>query len=78
MWKIATPEYIIDKATKLETVFDRIVLINTRFDVIEKEFEIAYLRNEINEQAYQEKLQMLASDRSFLAIVNIGGEFMTD
>lgn len=68
----------MDKATKLETVFDRIVLINTRFDVIEKEFEIAYLRNEISEQAYQEKLQMLASDRSFLAIVNIGGEFMTD
>ena len=55
----------MDKATKLETVFDRIVLINTRFDVIEKEFEIAYLRNEISEQAYQEKLQMLASDRSF-------------
>ena len=68
----------MDKATKLETVFDRIVLINTRYDVIEKEFEIAYLRNEISEQAYQEKLQMLASDRSFLAIVNIGGEFMTD
>ncbi|MFY8351168.1 HD domain-containing phosphohydrolase [Pseudoalteromonas sp. SSM20] len=76
--KIATPEYIMDKATKLETVYDRIGLINTRFDVIEKEIEIAYLRNQLSEQTYQEQLQMLARDRSFLAIVNIGGEFLSD
>ncbi|WP_372765909.1 HD domain-containing phosphohydrolase [Pseudoalteromonas sp.] len=76
--KIATPEYIMDKATKLETVYDRIGLINTRFDVIEKEIEIAYLRNQLSEQAYNEKLQTLASDRSFIAIVNIGGEYLSD
>lgn len=76
--KIATPEYIMDKATKLETVYDRIGLINTRFDVIEKELEIAYLRNQLCEQSYNEKMAELARDRSFLAVVNIGGEFLTD
>lgn len=35
--KIATPEHIMDKRTKLETVFDRIELLKTRLEVLKRE-----------------------------------------
>ncbi len=32
--KITTPEYVVDKATKLETIYDRVHEMNTRFEVL--------------------------------------------
>lgn len=42
--KITTPEYVIDKATKLQTIHDRIDLVNTRFEVLRRDLEIELLR----------------------------------
>ncbi len=39
--KIITPEHVIDKATKLEAIFDRIHLLETRFEVLKRDQEIA-------------------------------------
>jgi HD-GYP domain-containing protein (c-di-GMP phosphodiesterase class II) len=43
--KIATPEFIIDKATKLETIFDRIELVRLRAEILKRDLEIAELKN---------------------------------
>ena len=34
--KIAIPEYVVDKRTRLQTVFDRVELVRTRFDLIDR------------------------------------------
>ncbi|WP_292435930.1 HD domain-containing phosphohydrolase, partial [Methylobacter sp.] len=48
--KIITPEYVIDKATKLEAIFDRIHLVETRFEILKRDQEIAYLRRQLADQ----------------------------
>jgi len=39
--KITTPVHVVDKATKLETIFDRINLVDTRFEVLKRDAELA-------------------------------------
>lgn len=39
--KITTPEYVIDKATKLETIYDRIHIVETRFELLKRELQLA-------------------------------------
>lgn len=48
--KIITPEYVIDKATKLEAIFDRIHLVETRFEILKRDQEIAYLKQQLADQ----------------------------
>lgn len=43
--KLATPEYIVDKATKLQTLFDRIGLIESRIKTIEKALHVKFLED---------------------------------
>lgn len=45
--KITTPVHVVDKSTKLETLFDRIHLIDTRFEVLKRDAEIAMLRAQL-------------------------------
>lgn len=45
--KITTPEYVVDKSTKLQTIFDRISLIETRFQIIAQSIENRYLNRKI-------------------------------
>jgi HD-GYP domain-containing protein (c-di-GMP phosphodiesterase class II) len=42
--KVTTPVHVVDKATKLETIFDRISLVDTRFEVLKRDLEIAALK----------------------------------
>lgn len=42
--KVTTPVHVVDKATKLQTIFDRIHLIDTRFEVVRRDEELAMLR----------------------------------
>jgi HD-GYP domain-containing protein (c-di-GMP phosphodiesterase class II) len=89
--KVTTPVHVIDKATKLETIFDRIHLINTRFEILKRDAEISFLNQKMAaiesgnltvipelEAAFQQKLAQYSSDQDFLRICNIGGEFMSD
>jgi HD-GYP domain-containing protein (c-di-GMP phosphodiesterase class II) len=45
--KITTPVHVVDKSTKLETIFDRIQLIDTRFEVLKRDAEISMLRAQL-------------------------------
>jgi HD-GYP domain-containing protein (c-di-GMP phosphodiesterase class II) len=46
--KITTPVHVVDKSTKLETIFDRINLLDTRFEVLKRDAEISMLRAQLN------------------------------
>ncbi len=89
--KITTPVHIVDKATKLHTLLDRIELIDDRFEVLKRDSEIQMLKElllsaedvgkekqaEIN-RMHLLRIQQLDSDRDFLRFCNIGSEAMSD
>jgi len=82
--KITSPEYIVDKRTKLETIFDRIQSLDARFEVLKRDAEIAYLRalaekrNDANalKATFDARIAALDDDRAFLREINFGGEFL--
>lgn len=81
--KVTTPEYVVDKATKLETIYDRIHEVRTRFEVLKRDAEIAYWRGRLDggdaaqlQAELLEKQRQLDEDFAFVASCNEGGEFM--
>ncbi|APW66040.1 phosphohydrolase [Poseidonibacter parvus] len=76
--KISMPDHIIDKATKLEKIFDRIELIESRFEVIKRDKEIDYLKNKISKLEFEKEVNLLNEYMHFLKQTNKGGEFMDD
>ncbi len=89
--KVTTPEYVVDKATKLEAIHDRVNTVDTRFEVLKRDAEIAFLKARIEaleqgrevdlaalESTYENHLAQLDVDREFVHKANIGGEFMRE
>ncbi|MCS6799555.1 MAG: GAF domain-containing protein [Myxococcota bacterium] len=83
--KIVTPVHVMDKATKLETIFDRIALIRARFALLEREAEIRHLQrvaagaDPVESAARRDGERFaLRDDLAFLERCNIGGEFLSD
>ncbi|KAA1162914.1 HD-GYP domain-containing protein [Pseudoalteromonas distincta] len=87
--KIATPDHIMEKSTKLETIFDRIEFIDAKFEIISRDLELSYQQQIISaikqnksvevlqfERLLETELKQLALDRALLQRVNIGGEFL--
>jgi HD-GYP domain-containing protein (c-di-GMP phosphodiesterase class II) len=74
--KITTPVHIVDKATKLQTIYDRIGTIDTRFEVIRRDAEIALLRAKMSQRDFEQRLREIDEDREFLRFCNIGAEAM--
>ena len=84
--KVTTPVHVVDKATKLETIYDRINLVDTRFEVLKRDAEIKLLRATLQagknrdaiaklETEYRSRIKQLNEDRELLRKINIGGEF---
>lgn len=76
--KVTTPVHVVDKATKLETIYDRIHLIDTRFEILKRDLEIEALKGTLDAQKLRLRLRSLEDDRKFLHACNIGGERMRD
>ena len=87
--KIATPEYVMDKASKLQTIFDRIALVDAKVEIAKRDLELRLAgplclarhqqdqaRIEALEQQLAEGLLDIDAQREFLRKANIGGEFM--
>jgi hypothetical protein len=68
----------VDKATKLETIYDRIHLIDTRFEILKRDLEIQGLKGELDATQVRRRVRELDDDRRFLHACNIGGERMKD
>ena len=80
--KITTPEYVVDKATKLEANYNRIHEVRTRFEVLLRDARIAWFEGVINggdpaelEATYLLRQSQLEADFAFVADCNLGGEF---
>ncbi len=73
--KITTPTHVMDKATKLETLYDRINAIETKFELLKNQIELTSLRN--SKPLDTELIKQIDSDFEFLKLINIGGEFMS-
>ncbi len=76
--KVTTPVHVVDKATKLEAIYDRVHLIDTRFEVLKRDLELESLKKKIGEKQLRDRLRELEDDRRFLHACNIGGERMRD
>jgi HD-GYP domain-containing protein (c-di-GMP phosphodiesterase class II) len=76
--KVTTPVHVVDKATKLETIYDRIDLIDTRFEILKRDVEIQWLKREIDDRVKRDRLRELDDARKFLHACNIGSERMKD
>lgn len=82
--KVTTPEFVVDKATKLETIFNRIHEIRTRFEVLLRDARIECLETVLNDPAqadaatarFNERQKALTADFAFVAECNLGSEFM--
>jgi HD-GYP domain-containing protein (c-di-GMP phosphodiesterase class II) len=81
--KVITPEHIVDKATKLECIYDRIHEIRTRFEVLKRDAEIAMLKGMLAggdpaalRTAYEQQCATLDEEFAFVGECNVGGEFM--
>jgi len=86
--KITTPVHVVDKSTKLHTLFDRIGLVDTRFEVLKRDAEIAMLREtaaagtdtirvEAARQNFEVSVKQFDLDRELLRLCNVGCEAMS-
>lgn len=84
--KVTTPEHIVDKATKLETIYNRIHEIRMRFEVLLRDAEITYYKKRTEPGADEAKLkeelaarrEVIKNDFIFIAGCNRGEEFMDE
>ena len=84
--KITTPEYIVDKASKLEGIFNRIHEIRDRFEILRRDAHILYLQKRLQNTDSKEKLQaeyintvkQLENNFAFIAKCNTGDIPLTD
>src|SRR5204862_5887772 len=90
--KVTTPVHVVDKATKLESIYDRIHLVDTRFEVLKREAEIELLKekallvahgalraeHDAADARHRERIRRYDDDRAFLRACNIGGEAMRE
>jgi len=87
--KITTPEYVVDKSTKLETIYDRINTVSARFEILKRDAKIELLEHQIKvargeslenietvEESYRAKIRAIDDDIAFITTANIGGEYM--
>ena len=90
--KVATPPHVVDKGMKLETITDRIEVMDTRFEVLKRDAEIAKLKQQIElmtegsangsiktlEKDLTTRIEKLSADQTFIQKTNRGGEFMEE
>lgn len=83
--KVVTPEWVVDKSTKLDSIVNRIQLVALRFEALRRDALIARYRaiaqgekQETAEAAYRERLRLLDDDFAFIEKCNAGSEFVSN
>lgn len=83
--KVTSPEHIIDKSTKLETIYNRIHEVRMRFEVLLRDAQISFWQGVAQggdraalEAELSQRQTQLQDDFAFVARCNVGGEFMAD
>lgn len=83
--KITTPEFVVDKSTKLQTIYNRIHEIRTRFEVLRRDADIARLQAllagtdaQAAQAQFEAQCRALEEEFALLAHSNVGSENMSD
>lgn len=84
--KVITPEHVVDKATKLETIHNRLHEVRARFEILYRDRIIDAMRNRIEDSGaaipddteFEADLERLRSEFAFVADCNVGGEYLDD
>jgi len=84
--KVTTPEYVVDKSTKLECIYNRIHEIRMRFEVLWRDAQIDYYKTLLDpkqdmtlvNQELESRYKQLQEDYAFIAEFNIGSEYIED
>ena len=78
--KVSTPVHVMDKATKLETIIDRIEVIRLRAEILRRDFALARAGGSGGTLVPHDgpSEQDLVEALDFIASANVGGEFMSD
>jgi HD-GYP domain-containing protein (c-di-GMP phosphodiesterase class II) len=84
--KLATPDYLLDKSTKLHLLLDGMDTVKARFTALKAQTELGYLRQMRDnpaqaawlDEVMQEELQGIQDDCLFVERANKGGEFMSE
>ena len=83
--KVTTPEYVVDKATKLETLYNRIHEVRTRFEVLKRDAQIRHLERLLHgaeaadsQRQLTQEWQELDADFAPVAQCNEGSEMLSD
>jgi HD-GYP domain-containing protein (c-di-GMP phosphodiesterase class II) len=81
--KVTTPEFVVDKATKLQTIYDRIHEVRMRFEVLRRDAEIKMLKAiakgksaRVERKKFKQRCEDLQAQWKIIADANLGGEFM--
>lgn len=74
--KVTTPVHVMDKATKLETIFDRIEVVRARYEILRRDAQLEQIRTGGSPEALQATLATLDDEMAFLERCNVGGEFL--
>lgn len=82
--KVTTPDYVVDKAVKLETIYNRIHEVRTRFEVLLRDARIARHETVLNggdpaaaDRVLMETERILGEEFAFIAECNLGGEYIS-
>ena len=85
--KISTPEYVVDKATKLQTIYDRIETVKIKAEIRKRDAKIDYLKasegrceeeKKVYYATYLERVKVIDRELSFVEVANGGSEFFSD
>jgi len=81
--KVATPDHIMNKSTKLQGLYDKIDQIKLRFEILKRDIELNFYKNklsdlDIDKEQLDLQIKKVNEDFKFLEVSNIGGEFMSE
>ncbi len=84
--KVTTPEYVVDKATRLETIYNRVHEIRTRFELLWRDAEIEHWRrvaldsavNDESMRRLEARISEIEEQWRFIAECNLGETFMDE
>ena len=70
--KVATPEFVVDKSTKLETIYDRVNEVETRFAALKRDVQIKFLKRELK----VERDKSISKDEKSIKIKTLKSEYL--
>jgi HD-GYP domain-containing protein (c-di-GMP phosphodiesterase class II) len=70
--KVATPEFVVDKSTKLETIYDRVNEVETRFASLKRDAQIKLLKRELK----VERDKSISKEEKSIKIKTLKSEYL--